>query len=239
MRAIFLGKNKPTVVKGLQYLVNKGVDIVAVAGLTDNNYHIPILTDNELYFKKFSNIDLIISYLYPKKIKKSLLNISKIGCINFHPAPLPDFRGVCGYSFGIFEEVKEWGVSAHFVDKSFDTGDIVKVKKFFINPKRETAFSLEKKSQLVLLKLFKKIIDKILSGKKLTKKPQKRGRYFSKKDFEKLRKIDQKDSLKTIDKKIRACWFPPYQGASINIKGQEFTLLDDKMLEEISKLNHE
>lgn len=239
MKIIFLGKNKSTVIKGLQYLIKKGFDIVAIAGITDRNYHIPVLTDDQLYIKKFSNIDLIISYLYPKKIKKSLLNLSKIGCINFHPAPLPDFRGVCGYSFGIFEEVKEWGVSAHFVDKNFDTGDIIKVKKFSINSKNETALSLEKKSQLYLFNLFKEVINIVLNEENLPKIKQKYGRYYSKKKFEQLRKIKLTDNLETIDKKIRACWFPPYRGASTNIKGHEFTVINDKILREISEHKYE
>ncbi len=234
MKVIFLGKNKPSVIKGLEYLIEKKISIVAIAGLTDKNYHVPILTDNQLYSKKFSDIDLIISYLYPKKIKKALLNLSKIGCINFHPAPLPDFRGVCGYSFGIFEEVKEWGVSVHFVDKNFDTGDIIKVKKFSINPGEETALSLEKKSQFYLYELFKETINVILQKKTLPRIKQKKGRYYSKKSFEEMRIIKSTDNLVTINKKIRACWYPPYPGASINIEGQKFTLVNDKILKKVS-----
>lgn len=219
MRVIYLGKDKPNVIKGLQYLIKNKFEIVAVNKLNNKEFieisqknHIPLMSDDLLYKKEFSGIDLIISYLYPKKISQPLLNLPKIGCINFHPAPLPDFRGVCGYSFGIFEEVKKWGVSAHFVDKNFDTGDIIEIMKFPIKPNTETAFSLEKKSQVILFELFKKIINLIRKGKKLTRNPQKNGRYFFKKDFEKIRKINFNDSYKIIDKKIRACWFPPIQG---------------------------
>ncbi|MFA6533391.1 MAG: formyltransferase family protein [Patescibacteria group bacterium] len=234
MKVIFLGKNKPSVIKGLQYLIKKKINVIAIAGITDKNYpNISVLTDNQLYLKKFLDVDVIISYLYPKKIKKSFLSLSKIGCVNFHPAPLPNFRGVCGYSFGIFKDVKEWGVSAHFIDKDFDTGDIIKVKKFSINPDTETAFSLEKKAQLHLYELFKETINIILEKGVLPRIKQKKGYYYSMKEFEKLRKIKNTDSLETIDKKIRACWFPPYPGASISIKGKEFTLINDKILKEI------
>lgn len=224
MRVIFLGKNKPAVANGLQYLIRKKIDVVAMAGLIDHE---------QLNLKKYSDIDLVISYLYPKKISESLINLPKIGCINFHPAPLPNFRGVCGYSFGIFQEVKEWGVSAHFVDKDFDTGDIIKVKKFSINPNEETAFSLEKKSQLCLYKLFEEIMDIIIQHKTLPRIKQEKGHYYSKKEFEKLRKIKKTDNLEIIDKKIRACWFPPYPGAFVKIRGTEFTLVNDKLLDKI------
>ena len=234
MKVIFLGKNKPSVIKGLRYLIKNKINVVAIAGVTEKNYpNIPVLTDNQLYLKKFLDIDIIISYLYTKKIKKSFLSLPKIGCINFHPAPLPNLRGVSGYSFGIFKGVKEWGVSAHFVDKDFDTGDIIKVKKFSINSDKETAFSLEEKSQLHLYELFKETIDIILKKEVLPRIKQKKGHYYSKKEFEELRKIRNTDNLATIDKKIRGCWFPPYPGASINIKSKEFTLINDKILKEI------
>ena len=54
-------------------------------------------------------------------------------CLNFHPAPLPDIRGLGGYNVAILEDFAEWGVSAHFVDEEFDTGDLVRVDRFPID----------------------------------------------------------------------------------------------------------
>ena len=54
-------------------------------------------------------------------------------CLNFHPAPLPDMRGLGGYNVAILEDFEEWGVSAHFVDEEFDTGDLVRVDRFPID----------------------------------------------------------------------------------------------------------
>lgn len=162
----------------------------------------------------------------------------KIGCINLHPAPLPDFRGVGGYNFAIYENLSFWGVSAHFVDESFDTGDIIKVRKFDINPEKETAFSLEQKSQYFLLDLFKEVIDTVLEGGTLPRTPQGEGRYIAKQDFEKLQKIEPSDTLAEIEKKIRAFWYPPYKGASIEIQGRKFTIIDERLLREIGETYH-
>jgi methionyl-tRNA formyltransferase len=195
-----------------------------------------IQDESELDRLGLHDIDLIISYLFWKKIKSPLLQLPKIGCINFHPAPLPDFRGVNGYSFAIYENLSEWGVSAHFVDEDFDTGDIIKVNKFSINSLKETSFSLERKSQEEMLNLFKEIIDMLNVGKSLTRIPQNNGKYRSKEEFEELRKIKETDSLDQIERKIRAFWYPPYEGAVIKIKNKEFTIINKHILEEISKL---
>lgn len=159
----------------------------------------------------------------------------KKGCINFHPAPLPEFRGFSPYSFGILEEFPYWGVTAHYIDEEFDTGDIIQVKKFDSDLKIETAYSLERKSQVYLFKLFKEIINKIDKDKKLSRKKQEKGRYFSKKKFEDLRRIKGKDTIETINKKIRAFWYPPHPGAYIRINGKEFLLINKELLGEVSK----
>lgn len=252
MRVIFLGKNKPSCIEALKYLVKKKIKILYVIGpkeaplnggkrLIDvaKEHKIPSTTDYKLYKmlfgkikkSKLNNIDLVISYLFWKKIRKPLIELPKIGCINFHPHPLPLFRGWGGYAFGIYENVKKWGVSAHFVDENFDTGDIIEVKKFSIKPQEETAFSLEQKSMKHLLSLFKKTINKALHKKILPRSPQGKGRYFSKKDFENLRKISTADSENEIERKTRAFWFPPYPGAQIELGGKKIYHRNQKINE--------
>ena len=260
MKAIFLGKDKPSVISALKFLVKKKIEVVKVVGPIDDQVvlsqkklvdvaqqmGIPTATDDQLYkildskkgseFDQLQNIDLVISFLFWKKIKKPLINLPKIGCINFHSAPLPDFRGVNGYSFAIYENLSYWGVSAHLVDESFDTGNIIKVSKFDIDPKLETAFSLEQKSLAKLLELFEEVMEKVLKDGTFKTYPQGKGQYFSKEDFEKLRKIHPEDSLEKIERKIRAFWYPPYGGAYLEIQGKEFTLINEKLLEDIKKM---
>jgi methionyl-tRNA formyltransferase len=257
MRVVYMGKNKLSAVEGLNYLVNKGVEVIAVVApprgedtpveesLFDasDKLGIPVATDVELYAgltgesdaSKYdlTNVDLVISFLFWKRIKKPLIDLPRIGCINFHPAPLPDVRGVAVYSIAVYEKLSSWGVSAHFVDECFDTGDIIKVLRFDIDPNNETAFSLEARSQKVLLELFKQVIDAARDGS-LPRIPQGEGRYVSKGDFEKLRKIQPEDTLEEIDKKIRAFWFPPHGGAFIEIQQKEFTIVNEKLLSEIA-----
>lgn len=248
MNIIYLGKDKPYAIKGLRYLIKKGFNVILVVcpsasshsktlyceakrlrlnALSDEEFH------SELQAQKYKNIDLVISFLYWKKITHPLISLPQFGCINFHPAPLPDFRGVAGYNFAIYENLKEWGVSAHFVDNSFDTGDIIKVEHFQIFPEQETALSLEQKTQKRLFFLFKKIVQLFLKNKPIPRKPQTKGRYISKKEFEIARRIRDDDSAEIIERKIRAFWFPPFHGASIIIDDKEFTLVNNFILKRL------
>jgi len=257
---------KPGACKGLDYLVQKGIDVVAVVTLpksshsiytdrladTASNYGIPIASVDDVYrylnesqckdkaYYGFSleNIDLVISYLFLKRIKKPLIDLPRIGCINFHPAPLPDFKGVFGYNFAIYENLHSWGVSAHYVDEGFDAGDIIKVFRFDIDPKKETTFSLEQKAQQFLYHLFESVIDEVCETGTLPRYPNEGVRYIRASDFEELRRIKLSDSHDEIDRKIRASWYPPYAGAFIEINGKKYTVINEQILEDIGQKYH-
>lgn len=251
-----MGKDKPAVIDALKFLVDNDFEVVKVVGPKGDkpvqggiklnkvaqNLGIDTVSDDDLYqilatdSSSLRDIDLVISFLFWKKIKKPLIDFPKIACINFHAAPLPEFRGVNGYSFGIYQNLDYWAVSAHMVDESFDTGEIIKVNKFKVNLKDETAFSLEQRSQIELLLLFKEVLNMIKIEKKIKTHSQSNGNYNSIEDFERLRQISDDDSLEDIDRKIRSFWYPPFGGTCIKLKGKEFTLINERLLEEIKEL---
>jgi len=200
-----------------------------------NDIEIKTIEDVE---DQVDDVDLIISYGFMKKIKEPLISSPKLGCINFHPAPLPEWRGMGGtYNFAIFEEVEEWGVTGHFVDAGLDTGDIIQVDRFKINTSKETPISLSQKSHKKLLILFGNVVEKVVyysnSNKPIPRKKQGKGRYISKIDFDELRKINDKDTAEIINKKIKAFWYPPHHGAYITIDGSEYSLVNNELLKKI------
>ena len=201
---VFLGK-KPGAGRAIQYLLDRGIAIKMIIARKENGdaiyglakqCRIPIFEDDQILYKKIkrqdknlSDIDLVVSYLFWRKIRMPLINLAKKGCINFHPAPLPDYRGLAGYNMAILDQKKTYGVSAHFIDsEEFDAGPIVKVKKFPIDSKHETVISLERKSQENLLLLFQEVINGFLRGEKLITRKNKGGIYLNKKQFQKLKK---------------------------------------------------
>jgi methionyl-tRNA formyltransferase len=50
--------------------------------------------------------------------------------VNFHPSPLPEGRGPYPLFQAILDRVPEWGMSAHVIDPTFDTGAIVAQRRF-------------------------------------------------------------------------------------------------------------
>jgi methionyl-tRNA formyltransferase len=236
-----MAKCKRSAARALDWLVGEDAEVVAVVAgepdaftrdeqrvdLVAERHGLPLLSDDELYGAPPPDVDVVVSFLFWKRIREPLLSLGRIGCLNFHPAPLPDIRGVGGYNVAVLEGMSEWGVSCHFVDTEFDTGDLVEVERFPIDPDAATAFSVDLLSQERLLGLFQRVMGRALEGQDLPREPQGAGRYVNREEFETLRRVRPGDDL---GRKLRAFWYPPYPGAVIEVDGRELTLVDEGLL---------
>jgi methionyl-tRNA formyltransferase len=245
VRVVFLGKSKRSAVRALDLLVERGAEVVAVVApepdrwtrepqrldLAAQGHGLPLVSEGDLYADLPDHVDLVVSFLYPRLIREPLISLGRIGCLNFHPAPLPDFRGLGGYNVALLEGLREWGVSCHFVDEHFDTGDLVEVERFAIDPGAHTAFSLDLESGRRLVELFGRVVDRAMAGEELPREPQGDGRYVSREEFEDLRVVRPGDD---VERKLRAFWYPPHPGAVLEVEGRRLTLVDDKLLADIA-----
>lgn len=69
--------------------------------------------------------DLNLSISYNQILRRHILEIARLGFINFHAGKLPYFRGRNVINWAIINGEQEIGLTAHFVDEGIDTGDIV------------------------------------------------------------------------------------------------------------------
>lgn len=254
MRVILMGKHKRSAVGALEHLVRSGVEVVAVVAppepgdaidsqRLDNaatSHGIELTTDDALYERvergELADIDLVLSFLFWKRIRRPLIELGRIGCVNFHPAPLPDIRGLGGFNVAILEGFHRWGVSAHFVDEEFDTGDLVLVDRFPVAADA-TALSLDIESQARLLGVFRQVVDTALGGADLPREQQGDGRYVTREQFEGMRRVKPGEDAVTLERRIRAFWYPPYDGATMEVAGRTVTLVDRRLLDEVALVN--
>lgn len=196
---------------------------------------IPVLSfEDALFLLRDGRLDfdLGVSILYWKKFKYEFLTKPSRGLINFHPAPLPEYKGTAGYNLAILEGRSTWGVSAHYVDEEIDTGDIIKVLGFDIDPERELCTTLEEKSMNYMRVLIDDVLRRaLLSETRLNSIPNIGGRYVSRQQMEDMKIVKPGDD---VTRKARAFWFPPYDGANITIDGKKFTLIDQTILESLA-----
>jgi methionyl-tRNA formyltransferase len=254
MKAVFMGKCKRSVARSLEWLVGHGCEIAAVVSaepdrftveeqrldLVAERHGLPLVQHTDLYDAiadpagselDLEGVDLVLSVLFWKRIREPLISLGGLGCLNFHPAPLPDVRGLGGYNMAVLEGLDEWGVSCHFVDEQFDTGDLVQVDRFPIDPATATAWSVDLESQERLYAQFTDVMGRALAGEELPRSPQGEGRYISFDDMEAMRRIRPGDD---VGRKLRAFWYPPWPGALIEVEGRELSVVDDALLAELA-----
>jgi methionyl-tRNA formyltransferase len=128
----------------------------------------------------------------------------------------------------VLEALDEWGVSCHYVDERFDTGDLVQVDRFPIDPATATAWSVDLDSQEHLYQQFTDVMDRLLAGEELPREAQGEGRYISGDEMYGQRRI------RPAERKLRAFWYPPWPGALVEVDGRELTVVDDGLLEELA-----
>jgi len=231
---------KQTAADALEWAVQKGFNIVGV--MTDSHlsvsptsevarkYNLPLYTYEMAEFSIKNGelkFDFGVSLVYWRILKEPFLSHAEYRIINFHPAPLPEYKGTAGYNMAIMEELDKWAVTAHYIDSGIDTGDIVDAFEFSIDHEEETAFSLEKTSQNFLLSLFKKVMKDVNKKGVLPSKPNVGGRHISRSEMETMKAVVPTDD---IDKKIRAFWFPPYTGAYVEFNDKKYTLVNSEIL---------
>lgn len=115
--------------------------------------------DDVFFIEKIRNLeaDLAVVCSFNYKIPKVLLNSVKGGFVNVHPSLLPYYRGPNPYSIAIINDDKETGVTLHFMDEKFDTGDIILQKKLALSP-LETMGTLFNRTNILAFDMLMEIL---------------------------------------------------------------------------------
>lgn len=80
------------------------------------------------------------------------MSAGEIESVNFHPSPLPRYRGPYPLVQAILDDQTEWGATCHKLAAEFDTGDILAQRIFPMTPD-ECHESLDLKTQVAMSKL--------------------------------------------------------------------------------------
>lgn len=107
--------------------------------------------------------DLILSIYLNQLIKSKVINMPTQGTLNIHPALLPKHRGLFPYFWVIAAGERETGVTIHWVDTKFDTGDLLLQEKIPVESD-DTITSLSYKSSLVGAEMLVKAVKLVESG---------------------------------------------------------------------------
>lgn len=167
----------------------------------------------------FGDYDIGISFMYLYKVPAEQVNTRT--WINFHPAPLPEYKGRNLCYHAIMNGKKEFGATVHYMDEGFDTGDIIDVWRFDIQP-WYTSEDLSRCTLEISKALFIEYLPRVLSGEDFIRKPNTGGAYYQKMPIE--------DELYLTDwnkNRIRAITYKEFY-PKINIGGTVYKVVKVK-----------
>ena len=225
MRCVLFTKPKPVTLSLLKHMVESGDEVEAVILYGAERYidtplvayareHAVPIVDFVVcdeFFDRFSvrELDAIWCCTFPRLIREEWIGKADVA-VNFHGAPLPEYRGVFAYNFAILNGDDVFGVTAHLMNGSFDTGDIVEVERFSYDCASGSVAELVALSDEHILALFRRVHEQLKQNGCLTAVPQDLscGHYYSRDDFEEAKRIPPGASAADVERRIRAFLVP-------------------------------
>lgn len=180
-----------------------------------NSFKIPAIDyekdlDEQEFIEKVKNLkaDIGIVASYSKKFPKALLESTKLGFVNAHPSLLPNYRGGNPYFHPINNNEKMTGVTLHFMDEGFDTGNIIFQQSLPILP-FETMGTLFNRTSYILASNYINLINHLEKTGELPSYPQDtKGNYIKAPmvyEHKGHNRINWNTKAESIERFIRAC----------------------------------
>ena len=170
---------------------------------------------------------------WPELIPEKVISLPKLGVLNTHPSILPDYRGTDIHRWQIAAGVKKSGVTIHYIDKHFDTGDILDQAIVDVEPK-DSPQDLFEKIACISGPLMESTIKRIWanSPKKTKGKIQigrkDNSRYYGRWDWENsdFLKLNWRRGSSELVNFIRACSQESfiYNGPHTSCNGEKFII---------------
>ena len=107
--------------------------------------------------------DVCAVVAYGQLLPQDVLDVPVRGCINIHASVLPKYRGSAPYQWAVLDGLTETGVTAMYLVKKMDAGDIIDVSKTPIGPD-ETAGELLDRLAVLGAELLSKTLTRFATG---------------------------------------------------------------------------
>ena len=115
--------------------------------------------------------DVCAVVAYGRILPQKVLDVPKYGCINIHASVLPKYRGSAPYQWAVLDGLTETGVTAMYLCREMDAGDIIDVSKTPIG-ENETAGELLDRLAELGANLLSKTLRRFASEGKVPAVPQ-------------------------------------------------------------------
>jgi methionyl-tRNA formyltransferase len=160
------------------------------------------------------NPDVIVVVAYGKILRKNVLNLPRLGCINIHSSLLPRWRGAAPIQWAILAGDAETGVTTMRLVEALDAGDILLQKKTAILAE-DTAGTLHDRLALLGADLIVPTLMGLNDGT-LNGTPQDPGTVtYAEKLNKAMEWLDPSETAEVLRRRVQA--LNPWPGTSVHV----------------------
>lgn len=240
MRVIFMGTPDFSV-STLEEIIKAGHEVIGVVTQPDKpkgrgkavlytpvkekamEHNIPVYQPVKVKDPEFVEVlrdlkpDVIVVVAFGQILPKSILEMTKYGCINVHASLLPKYRGAAPIQWTIIDGEKETGITTMYMDVGIDTGDMLLQAKTPIT-EDETYGSLHDKLAEIGGKLLVETLEGLEKGNIQRKQQDDSQSNYVKMIFKDQGKIEFEKSAVEIERLIRG--LNPWPSAYTTLDGK-------------------
>ncbi|MBE7025628.1 MAG: methionyl-tRNA formyltransferase [Ruminococcaceae bacterium] len=172
--------------------------------------------------------DIIMVVAYGKLLPEYVLTFPKHGCVNMHASLLPKYRGAAPIQWSILNGEAETGVTAMYMEKGLDTGDMICKSRVEIK-EDDTAETLHDTLAAMAARLAVETLESIENGTIVREKQDDALSTYAPLLTKELGKINWTKTTRQILDKIRGLF--PWPGAYSYKDGQLLKIIRAKSAE--------
>lgn len=171
--------------------------------------------------------DICAVVAYGRILPQKVLDIPTFGCINIHASILPQYRGSAPYQWAVLDGQKETGVTAMYLVREMDAGDMIEVSKTPIG-ENETAGELLDRLAELGAALLSRTLSRFTQGP-VPATPQDESQVSYAPMLEKtMCPIDWTKTAQQVHDHVRG--LQPWPVATMELKGQPFKVHETRIV---------
>ncbi len=162
--------------------------------------------------------DVIVVAAYGQILKKNVLELPRLGCVNIHSSLLPRWRGAAPIQWAILQGDSETGLTTMKMAEGLDTGALYLQKTTPLSAE-DTAKSVHDRLAVMGAELIVATLEGLVSGTLHSRAQDDRLATYAKKLTKEMEALDPREGAELLGRKVRA--LNPWPGAALTLSSGE------------------
>ena len=172
--------------------------------------------------------DICAVVAYGRILPQKVLDVPKYGCINIHASLLPQYRGSAPYQWAVLDGLTETGVTAMYLTREMDAGDVIDVSKTPIG-ENETAGELLDHLAVLGAELLSRTLTRFENGKVPATPQDAAGVSYAPMLDKSMCPIDWTKTAQQVHNHVRG--LHPWPVATMELQGKTFKVHETRVVE--------